>query len=86
MNFDYLVSDLPVSLFPLSSQSILQINESLAQRTDKDESDGEGNEAKNPKESSLRLVPRRAVTKVTAKMVEEYSGSNELVYRSTERC
>jgi hypothetical protein len=77
MNFDYFVSDLPVSLFPLS---ILQINESLAQRTpakDKDESDGEGNEAKNPKESSLRLAPRRAVTKMTAN--EEYSGSNELV-------
>jgi hypothetical protein len=82
MNFDYLVSDLPISLFPLSSQSILQINESLAQRTpakDKDESDGEDNEAKNPKESSSRLAPRRVVAKVTAKMVKEYSGSNELV-------
>jgi hypothetical protein len=77
MNFDYLVSDLPISLFPLSSQSILQINESPAK--DKDESDGEDNEAKNPKESSSRSAPRRTVTKVTAKMVEEYSGSNELV-------
>jgi hypothetical protein len=46
---------------------------------DKDESDGEGNEAKNPKESSFRLAPPRAVTKVTARMVEEYNGSNELV-------
>jgi hypothetical protein len=33
MNFDYLVSDLPVALFPLSSQTISQINGVFPQKT-----------------------------------------------------
>jgi hypothetical protein len=90
MNFDYLVSDLPVALFPLSSQTISQINGVFPQKTPvkgSDDLDEDAREAKDLKATFSRLSNRLAVSssppllpaKVTARMVETYEGSNELI-------